>query len=181
MRRILIPAILAALLVVPSAASHVTVTPTRVEPGADVLLTFVVPNETEDDVITAISIEPPAAFEYEAVQAPPGWQRGGGEASIDWTGGAIQPGNFVTFSLSGSADKEGTEQFRVIERYRSGKAAQYHPEVSVAPAPAAARDSSAHTLGKAALFVALAAGAIAVGAFFLALALWLRGPRDAAP
>ena len=37
------------------------------------------------------------------------------------------------------------------------------------------RDSGARTLGKAALFVAIAAAALAVGAGFLALWTWLRG------
>jgi hypothetical protein len=176
-RRALIPTIVIALAVAGKAGAHVTVSPTRAAPGADVLLTFVVPNETKADTITGLSIHVPAAFDYEGVEAPSGWRRTPGAA--EWDGGRIGPGDFVTFGLTGSAARRGEIVFNVDERYASGTVTHYRPTLTVAaPAPPAARDRGAHTLGIAALIVAGAAAALALAGFFLALAVWLRGPES---
>jgi uncharacterized protein YcnI len=180
MRRAL-TVVIVALAAVPSAAAHVTITPTRVAPGSDVVLTFVVPNETENDVINGVTIVPPRGFDYEAVEAPSGFTRGPVPARrIVWQRGSIEPGRFLTFGVSGTApSKAATLVFLVYEHYRSGRVYTYKPSLVVAaPAPTSARDRSSHTLAKAALFVGIAAGAIAVATFFLALAHWLRGPNE---
>jgi uncharacterized protein YcnI len=175
-RRFLIPFILA-LILVPTAAAHVTITPTRASPGSDVLLTFVVPNEDDSAVIGGVTIEVPKSFSVEGIEAPPGWRQQDVVGRIAWVGGRIQPGRFATFSITGSAPRQpATLTFPVSEVFRGERTEAYRPQLVVAsPTPAAARDRSSHTLAKAALFAAIAAGAIAVAAFFLALAHWLRG------
>lgn len=180
MRRAIVLAIVATLVVAPGAFAHVTVTPTRAAPGADVLLTFVVPNEDPKVPIVGIVVRPPRAFDYEGVEGPPGWrvERRGHE--LAWSGGSVAPGSFVTFALTGSAANAGTLSFPVHEIYRDGREPRYLPRVVVAaPVATSGRDSGARTLGKAALFVAIAAGVVAVATFFLVLALWLRGGGDA--
>lgn len=176
MRRAVILAIVATLAVVPGAFAHVTVTPTRAEPGTDVLLTFVVPNEDAKVPIVGVVMRPPRGFDYEGVEGPAGWRVEHRGRELAWSGGSIAPGTFATFGLTGSAGETGTLVFPVRELFRDGRAPRYVPRLVVAaPAAAPGRDRSAHTLGKAALFVAIAAGAVAVATFFLMLALWLRG------
>jgi hypothetical protein len=180
MRRAL-TVVIVALAAAPSAAAHVTITPTRAAPGSDVLLTFVVPNETGNDLIDGVTIVPPPGFDYEAVEAPPGFARGPVLARrIVWQRGSIEPGRFRTFGVSGTAPTKAARLvFLVYEHYRSGRTYTYRPNLVVAaPAPASTRDRSSHTLATAALFVGIAAGVVAVGAFFLALAHWLRGADE---
>jgi uncharacterized protein YcnI len=177
-RRFCIPAIVA-LMLAPAAAAHVTITPTRTAPGSDVLVTFVVPNEAESPIGRVI-VHLPGSFSSEGVSGPPGWHLARRAGSLVWSGGPILPGRFVTFGLTGSApSRSGDVVFRVDEVLAGGRTESYRPRLLVGSPPAVStKDHSAHTLGKAALFVAIAAGAVAVGAFFLALAQWLRGGAE---
>jgi uncharacterized protein YcnI len=178
MRRICIPAIVA-LVLAPAAAAHVTITPTRAAPGSDVLVTFVVPNEGESG-IGRVVVHLPGSFSAEGVSGPPGWELERQAGKLVWSGGPIGPGRFVTFGLTGSApSRAGDVIFRVDEVLTGGRTETSRPRLVVGSPPAlSTKDRSAHTLGKAALFVAIAAGAVAVGAFFLALAQWLRGGAE---
>ena len=164
------------LAVASDAFAHVTVTPARVEPGEDVLLTFAVPNEQEVGAVDEVRIRLPS--EVEAVQAKAGWRAGREGRTLVWRGGPIAPGEFETFAVALAAPFSlGEVVFPVEERFASGGVERYRPRVRVEEAAAPARDgrdSGARTLGKAALFVAVAAGAVAVGAGFLALGGWLR-------
>lgn len=163
--------------------AHVTVTPTRATPGADVLLTFVVPNEDARSPIGGVLLRPPAGFHAEAAQGPPGWRLEHVGRELAWSsagsGAQILPGQFATFGLTGAAPQRAqTLVFAVGEILRNGRLPRYHPRVVVAaPVAPATRDRGARTLGKAALVVALAAAVVALAAFFLTLALWLRGPE----
>lgn len=144
------------------------------------LLTFVVPDEDAHVPIVGVVIRPPRGFDYEGVEGPPGWRVEHRGHELAWSGGSIAPGTFATFSLTGSAPNAGTLVFPVHEIYRDGREPRYAPRLVVAqPAiPYGVRDRGAHTLGKAALFIAIAAGIVAVATFFLVLALWLRGGSD---
>jgi hypothetical protein len=174
MRRRLIPAILVALVVSPSAGAHVTLTPTQIAPGADAVVTVVVPNETRSDVIRGVTISVPRAFELDGVEAAPGFQRVG--RRTEWRG-SIAPGDFAGFSFAGSAAEPTSDlRFQVVVRYAGGRTEGYGPALVVAKP--STTDHSTRTLARAGLIAALAAGVFAVAAFFLALSNWLRGSGE---
>ena len=164
------------LAAAPDALAHVTVSPARVEPGEDVLLTFAVPNEEEVGAIGEVRIRVPSAVE--AVEAKPGWRASRRGRTLVWQGGPIAPGELETFTVALAAPRSpGRVVFPAEERFVSGSVKRYRPAVRVEAADtgrASGRDAGARTLGKAALFAAIAAGAVAVGAGFLALGGWLR-------
>ena len=176
MRRAAPAALLLALATAAPATAGVTVTPSTVLPGREVILTFAVPNQNERTAdAPRVVIATPPDFKLEDAGASPGWtaQRVG-HGTVAWRGGSIPPGQFETFALRGTTPAGSVRLiFSVLVAHTRGGTDTFHPAVLVAPL-AAAPDSGARTLGGAALAVALAAAAIAVGGGFLALWLWLR-------
>jgi hypothetical protein len=171
------PAILVALVAAPSASAHVTLTPTQIAPGADAVVTVVVPNETRSDVIRGVTISAPRAFAVEGVEAAAGFRRIG--QRTEWRG-SIAPGDFAGFSFAGSVDEATSDlRFHVVVGYAGGRTEGYAPALVVAKPSTA--DHSTRTLARAGLIAALAAGVFAVAAFFLALANWLRGSGEPGP
>ena len=171
---------LGALAVAPAAAAHVTVSPTQAEPERAALLTFSVPNERPDTVVTGLVVSMPPAVTVLEIQAKAGWQESIGGRTVSWHGGRIPPRRFDTFTVRAAMPaRSGTVVFSSLEIYANGHNPTWRPAVEVTPTRVAVdakgRDSGARTLGKAALFVAIAAAALAVGAGFLALWTWLRG------
>ena len=162
------------LAAAPDAFAHVTVTPSRVEPGEDVVLAFAVPNEQQVGAVDEVRISLPARVE--AIEAKPGWRAERLGRTLVWRGGPIAPGELEIFAVALSAPGSPAEVvFPVEERFANGGVQRYRPSLRVVEAAAGGgRDSGARTLGKAALFVAIAAGAVAVGAGFLALGGLLR-------
>lgn len=157
------------------ALAHVTVEPRSVTAGADVRVVFTVPNEEREAAIVGFTVRIADGFDAEAVEAKPGWTLSRSGTTVRWSGGAIAPGQFETFALSGSAPRRGSLVFRVSERL-PGRTLSYTPTVAVEPlATRAGRDAGARTLATSALVVAIAGAIAAVGAFFFALVLWLRG------
>jgi uncharacterized protein YcnI len=169
----------AVLVVVPAAAAHVSVTPHTVAPGEDVVLSFAVPNESDDHAdVPRVVIAVPPAFTLDDPGATPGWtvRVVGKGTTISWRGGSVPPGQFETFSIRGTAPKQPVKLvFTVLVAHSTGPTDTYRAAVDVA-VPPSARDNGARTLAGAALAVAIAAAAIAIGGGFLALWLWLRPP-----
>ena len=92
-------------------------------------------------------------------------------------GGRVPTGEFATFALRVTAPRRSSVMnFGVRQQWSDGKSKAGFVRVLVARGTPllSARDSGARTLGKSALFVAIAAGALALGAGFLAMARWLR-------
>jgi hypothetical protein len=171
-------------LALPAAAdAHVKVEPTRIPPGASRILVFSAPAEDPVANVVGLELELPRNVILDEIEAKPGWKGTFDGQKVVWSGGRIPPRQFATFSLLVTAPLQpGVLRFVSHEVLSNGsRSITYRPVVVVAkaPAPAAARsgrDSGARTLGKAALAVALAAGAIALLAGFGALYLWLRSP-----
>lgn len=160
------------------ASAHVTVEPATVTAGADALVTFTVPNEERSMAIVSFSVRLPEGFDAEAIQAKPGWRVARAGETVRWTGGAIGPGRFETFALTGSAPRSPKTLVFRAQEFLPGQVLTYSPRITVTgagPARAAGRDSGARDLATAALIVAIVGAGAAVGAFFFALALWLRG------
>jgi uncharacterized protein YcnI len=178
MRRAVIAAILATAVGAPPAQAHVTTSPTQLTVGVEQALSFNVPVDGIDPV-TEVDLKVPAAYEIETIEAKPGWTVTRTQVTVQWRGGSIPTGDYASFGVTGTANRTGRIAFAVDARRGVEHDTFVVPVKVVAPATAARqRDTSARTLGKAALFVAIAAGAVALAAFFLALALWLRGPRS---
>jgi uncharacterized protein YcnI len=177
MRRAVIVAIVAAAIAAPAAQAHVTTNPTRLTAGVEQALSFNVPVDGIDPV-TEFDLKVPDGYEIEAIESKPGWRVTRTQVTVQWSGGSIPTGEFGTFGITGTASRTGRIAFAADARRGVEHDTFVVPVAVSAPASAARqRDANARTLGKAALFVAIAAGAVAVGAFFLALTIWLRGPR----
>jgi hypothetical protein len=168
------------------ASAHVKVVPTRIEPGQATLLTFSAPNERSDSSIAALEVRFPSGLVLAEVEQKPGWRDSVAGTVARWSGGRIPPRHFATFAVIATA-VAGSGDLRLSAReiFANGGTAAYEPLLRVSEASSGripGRDSGARTLGKAALFVALAAGAVAFVGFFVALSVWLRStggrPRE---
>lgn len=168
MRRVLILGILATLAAAPRALAHPTISPTRIPPDTEARLTFAVPNEGEAP-LREVRVEV-RAFEFEAVESKPGWRVSREDESAVWRGGSIAAGEFDTFSVTGTPERAGRIPWRVATSTGSQRE-QVAGSIDVATPPRAGTSG----LAKAALAIGIVAAVAAVGAFFLALALWLRG------
>jgi uncharacterized protein YcnI len=168
-------AAMAALVLAPTAAAHLSIDPSSVEAGSLVDLTLSVPNEDDALGVDHVTVGIPPAFDLDDAEAKPGWKQVRTGQAITWRGATIPKGQYATFSIRGTAPrKTETVLFNVLVGDRRGKSITYRVGLDVTAH--ASEDSGARTLGKAALAVAIAAVAIALVAGFLGLYLWLRPP-----
>ena len=139
------------------------------------MLTFTVPNEREHGAIRTVLIGN-GGLHVESIEQKPGWRVVYTNGNIiAWEGGRIAPGRLERFSFAATMPpRPRTIRFDAWEGF--GKELEaYHPRIAVGTAiPYGSRDKSAHSLAKWALFVALAAAALALGAWVVALAGWLK-------
>jgi uncharacterized protein YcnI len=167
-----------ALVFVPSAWAHLSVSPTRVSVGQAVDLTFSAPNEDDDLGIDHVTLTVPSGFDLDDAEAKPGWTQSKAGGSITWSGGRIPKGEYATFGIRGTAPKApGTVTFKVLVGDRTGKSITY--QVGLDVVRSTSRDNGARSLGKAAIAVALLAGALALIALFVGIYVWLRPPPTA--
>ena len=172
--------VLAALALAPAAAADlVQVTPSRVDPGADVRLVFSVPN-TGAVAITRVAIGLPPDVQLGEAETRGGWTTEARQRTVAWEGSRIAPGQFADFALLLHVPPtEERAVFSVLASQANGQTMSYQTSLTVASAPAT-RDHAARTLATAALIVASIAALLALGGSFLALWLWLR-PRPPDP
>jgi uncharacterized protein YcnI len=164
-----------ALVLAPAAGAHLSLTPKAVLVGNDVDVVFAVPNEDDPNGVVRVTIGAPREFEVDDGEAKPGWTQTRAGQAITWSGGRIPEHQFATFVVRGTAPEQpGAVLFNVLVGSQKGKTTTYR--VALAVNAHSSQDTGARTLGKAALFIALAAGGIALAAGFLALYVWLRPP-----
>jgi uncharacterized protein YcnI len=167
-----------ALVFVPSAWAHLSVSPTRVGVGEAVDLTFSAPNEDDAVGIDHVTLRVPAGFDLDDAEAKPGWTQSREGGAITWSGGRIPQGEYATFAIRGTAPSAaGTVTFNVLVGDRTGKSITYRVRLDVVKSTT--RDNGARTLGKAAIAAALIAAALALVAVFVGLYVWLRPPPSA--
>ena len=167
-----------ALVFVPSAWAHLSVSPTRVSVGEAVDLTFSAPNEDDDLGIDHVTLTVPSGFDLDDAEAKPGWTQSKAGGSVTWSGGRIPKGEYATFGVRGTASKTpGTAMFKVLVGDRTGRSITYQVGLNVVRSTS--RDNGARSLGKAAIAVALLAGALALVALFVGIYVWLRPPPAA--
>ncbi len=128
------------------AFAHVTVSPSEAVKGTDQVLTFNVPNETDNLNTTQIEIAFPTDHPIADadVQPVPGWtakvntvkvakpiQTDNGTVteavgSIVWSGGAIEPGQFQEFNVSvGLPDDASSLVFKALQTYSDGSVVRW--------------------------------------------------------
>ena len=167
-----------ALVFVPSAWAHLSVSPTRVSVGDAVDLTFSAPNEDDDLGIDHVTLTVPQGFDLDDAEAKPGWTQSRAGDSITWTGGRIPKGEYATFGIRGTAPSTtGTLTFNVLVGDRTGTSITY--KVGLDVVKSTTRDNGARSLGKAAIAVALVAAALALVGLFVGIYVWLRPPPSA--
>jgi uncharacterized protein YcnI len=167
-----------ALVFVPSAWAHLSVSPTRVAAGAAVDLAFGAANEDDDLGVDHVTLTVPAGFDLDDAEAKPGWTQSRAGDSITWSGGRIPKGEYATFGIRGTAPSTpGTVTFNVLVGDRTGKSITYRVGLDVVKSTT--RDNGARSLGKAAIAVGLLAGAVALVGLFVGIYLWLRPPPAA--
>ena len=164
-----------ALVFVPSAWAHLSVSPTRVSVGEAVDLTFGASNEDDDLGVDHVTLTVPAGFDLDDAEAKPGWTQSRTGQAITWSGGNIPVREFARFAIRGTAPAQAeTVLFNVLVGDRTGKSITYRVGVDVVAH--GEQDAGARSLGKAALVVAIIAAGLALGALFTALYVWLRPP-----
>jgi uncharacterized protein YcnI len=156
-----------------AASAHLSLDPQRVSPGAEVDLIFSVPNEGDAVGIDHVTLGVPADFELDDAESKPGWTQSRTGQAVTWSGGLIPKGQFARFAIRGTAPaKAETVLFNVLVGDRTGKSITYRVGLNVAAT--ATEDSSARTLSKAALVVAVVAAALALVALFVWVYRWIR-------
>ena len=166
----------AAALAGPAAArAHLSLTPSSVNAGSDVDLTFAVPNDDDPNGVVRVTLGIPMDFQLDDAEAKPGWTQSRAGQSVTWSGGRIPRGQYATFGIRGtSPSRWETVLFNVLVGSGVGKTTTYRVGLNVRAHPQ--RDVGARTLGKAALIVAIGAGVVALAGGFLALYVWLKPP-----
>jgi hypothetical protein len=172
----------AALAVAPSALGHGSVRPTVTPPGSTREFTFLIANGRDDAGMVGFSMELPAGASLDDVTArQPEWIASSSGRRVEWRGGPIPARAFESFTLRASMpDREGTASFVGRELFDDGPGPPFRLDVVLAGGGGAtgdgeATDEGARTLGKAALFISIAALILAAAGFLLGLGRWLRG------
>jgi hypothetical protein len=164
-----------ALALAAPAGAHLSLTPRSTSAGADVDLTFAVPNEDDPNGVVRVTLGIPMDFELDDAEAKPGWTQSRAGQTVTWSAGRIPRGQYGTFGIRGTAPKRAeTVLFNVLVGSGEGKTTTYRVGLNVKAHPQ--RDVGARTLGKAALIVAIGAAILALAGGFLALYVWLRPP-----
>jgi len=171
----------AALAVAPSGLGHGSVRPTVTPPGSTREFVFLIANGRDDAAMVGFSVElPPGASLDDVTARQPEWIASSRGNRGEWRGGPIPVRAFESFTLRATMpDREGTASFIGRELFDDGPGPPFRLDVVLAggggaPGSGEARDEGARTLGKAALFVSIAALILAGAGFFLGLARWLR-------
>jgi uncharacterized protein YcnI len=139
-------AVLAAALALPATASaHVTLQPNTAPADGFTRLDVRVPNERDDAGTVKVDVQFPPGFETVSYEPRQGWKTtveradGGDVSRITWSGGVIEPGEFVDFGLSlhvpkGEAGDKLT--FKALQTYEDGEVVRWiGPEDADEPAP----------------------------------------------
>ncbi len=170
--------LVATLLVAPATAAAPTrpsIAPSTVDAGAQVDLTVSVPNLDDRIGIDHVTIGIPQDLVLGDAEAKAGWRQSRTGQAVTWWGGTVPVGEFARFGVRATAPGTAeTVLLNVVVGDRKGKSATYRVPLEVVSA-ASGRDS-ARSLAKAALVVGVIGVALALGAGFAALSLWLKRP-----
>jgi periplasmic copper chaperone A len=159
-RRLFACFLVAAVVFPAAAAAHVTVSPGEWEAGGFARFAVRVPNERDNAATTEVTVQFPESVISASFQPVPGWKRTvemapldepieeeGEEpiterlASVTWSGGRIQPGEFQEFGVSFRVPETPGEEltFPSLQTYSNGEVVRWiGPPDSDTPAPTVA-------------------------------------------
>ena len=151
-------AVVAALALPAAASAHVTLQPNTAPANGFTRLDVRVPTERDDAATVKVDVQLPPGFAFVSYEPRPGWDvavqrqkadepievEGGFEVDeqvtrITWSGGRIEPGEFIDFGLSlrmpdGQAGQQLT--FKALQTYDDGEVVRWiGPEDADEPAP----------------------------------------------
>jgi uncharacterized protein YcnI len=151
-------AVAAALALPATASAHVTLQPSTAPADGFTRLDVRVPNERDDAGTVKVDVQLPPGFAFVSYEPRPGWkvtvervkldepieveeglEVDEGVGRITWSGGVIEPGEFVDFGLSlrmpkGEAGDKLT--FKALQTYEDGEVVRWiGPEDADEPAP----------------------------------------------
>jgi uncharacterized protein YcnI len=189
MKKSLLAAAIAALVLPAAAFAHAHVSPSVVQKGQSEVFTLAVPTEKDNATTTSIELSLPSGFSIDSFVPSPGWKRsvqqsGSGEdaviTKVTWTGGHVPTEEDAAFSFLGRTSSSKTYSFDVRQTYSDGTVVDWSgPESSDTPSPTIEAKSSLGGGGSSTLAViALIVGAIGVLAG--GLSLFTRGGRELA-
>src|SRR3712207_2841098 len=134
---------LAALLAAPAASGHVTLNPREWEAGGFARFAVRVPNERPNASTTEVTMQFPENVISASFEDVPGWERTvqivpldepieeeGEEpiteriGTVTWSGGEVEPGEFVEFGVSFQVPEDATGQailFPTTQTYSNGE------------------------------------------------------------
>jgi uncharacterized protein YcnI len=164
-----------ALVLAGPAVAGITIDPAQVQVGGFVDLVVAVPNDHDEYPITHVTIGIPTDFQVAGAEAKAGWTQSRTGPALSWSGGKIAKGQFATFGLRGTAPlNPETIVFNVLLGDKTGKSVTYQARLDVVGHPA--RDTSARSMARWALVLAVVGGAVALAALLAAAYGWLRAP-----
>lgn len=159
-RIVLICSLVGALAVTPLAAAHVSLNPNEWEAGGFARFDIRVPNERDNAGTVELTVQFPENVISARFQPMPGWERTiematldepiveeGEEpiterlASVTWSGGTIEPGEFEEFGVSFQVPETPGEElvFPAIQTYSNGEIVRWiGPADADTPAPVVA-------------------------------------------
>jgi hypothetical protein len=166
---------IAALCLAPAALGHGSVRPTVATPRASQLLTFVVLNGRDDEIVGFRLQLPAGASVEEVVAREPTWIATSSPSRVEWRGGPIPAHTFDSFQLRvRMPDREGTASFAGTEVFPDGPGPPSRFDVVLARGAPAAEGEGGTGLREAA---PVAAVALLLGAAVVALAVLRRRAR----
>ncbi len=122
-----------ALLLAPSAAAHVTPTPSFITADATTSLRLSGPNE-RGEPMTAFVVTVPVAFRVVAAEPSDGWTADATESTATWRGGRLEAGKEATFTLRITAPKKpGAIELEAVQRYPGGESVRWPVGLTVIP------------------------------------------------
>ena len=179
-----------ALVVTAAASAHAKVSPPIVKAKDGQVFTLAVPNEKDNAKTTKVEMTPPVNVAIDSFARTPGWKldvkkSGSGEEAVvekvTWTGGSVGPNEYAQFQFLASAQKTGTQAFKVRQTYSDGSVVDWTgSESSDTPAPSVDAVSSFGGGGGHALLSIVALVAAAIALALSSMTLLLRGGRPAA-
>ena len=136
---------------------------------------YVVPNASDKLAITHVTVGIPSAFQLAAAEAKPGWVQSRIGQAVTWSGGSIPTGTYATFGLHGIAPETPEKViFNVLVGDRTGKSTT--TQITLEVLAATTNDTSARSLGRTALVVAVIALGLGLAALFAWLYFSMRPP-----
>ena len=147
----------AAVVLAPAAGAHVTLNPNEWEAGGFARFAIRVPNERDNAATTAVTVQFPEGVVSARFEPKPGWKRTvkmarlaepieeeGEEpitkrlASVTWSGGRINPGEFVEFGVSFRMPETPGEDllFPSLQTYSNGEVVRWIAGDAEAETPA---------------------------------------------